>query len=438
MKAARPFAASSNRSRWLILALVFACRAGLGFQFQSLGSVADPLIAQMGFSYAEVGTLIGLFMLPGLFLALPVGYAGRYLPDHVLVVIGLLALTAGGVLASVADGFGLLALGRIASGIGFVFTTVYFAKMVVDWFTGRELATAMGVLVTSWPFGIAMGQIGHVWLAARVDWRAAFLAASAYCAVAAVAMLLLYRSPPGAAPPGPPGEAAVLSPRALFLPRTELVLTLLAASVWGLLNGGYIVYLSFAPQVLIHGGYGAAQAAAVISLASWVMIFSASLGGQIADRSGRPDRMLYACMAAAVLALLLLPQTSFAVVLSLLFGLFATAPAGVIMALTGEAMAAQRRAFGMGVFFTVNFVMMTFAPPLAGWLFDRSGDPYYPIVLAATLFGSCILAHRMFRVAQARIAKAALPVLAAPMGQPVQSVERVQRAPADDPIVRSD
>lgn len=410
MKAARPFAAPSNHSRWLMLALVFAGRTGLGFQFQTLGSVADPLIGQMGFSYTEVGTLIGLFMLPGLFLALPVGYAGRYLPDHVLVAIGLTALAAGGVLASVADGFGLLALGRIAGGIGFVFTTVYFAKMVADWFDGRELATAMGVLVMSWPFGIAMGQVGHVWLAARIDWRAAFLAASAYCAVAAVAVLLLYRSPPGAAPSSPPVVAASVSPRALFLPRSELVLTLLAATVWGLFNGGYIVYLSFAPQVLISGGYGAAQAAAVISLASWVMIFSGTIGGQIADRTGRPDRMLYVCMAAAVLVLLSLPQTSWAVVLSLLFGLLGMAPAGVIMALTGEAMTAQRRAFGMGLFFTVNFVMMMVAPPLAGWLFDRSGDPYHPIVLAAALFGSCIPVHRIFRLTQARIARAAQPV----------------------------
>ena len=32
--------AASNGSRWLILALLFACRTGLGFQFQTLGSVS--------------------------------------------------------------------------------------------------------------------------------------------------------------------------------------------------------------------------------------------------------------------------------------------------------------------------------------------------------------------------------------------------------------
>jgi len=63
----------------------------------------------------------------------------------------------------------------------FVVTTIFFTKMVVDWFAGRELATAMAVLVMSWPFGIALGQVGHGWLAEMQGWRAPFVAASLYC-----------------------------------------------------------------------------------------------------------------------------------------------------------------------------------------------------------------------------------------------------------------
>ena len=386
--------APSHRTRWLILAMLFTCRTGLGFQFQTLGSVSGSLVSELGFSYAEIGTLIGFFMLPGLVLALPVGYAGRYLPDRTLVAIGLMSLAVGGALASIAQGFGLLALGRVASGIGFVFSTIYLTKMVADWFAGRELATAMGVLVMSWPFGIAMGQIGHVWIAANFDWRAAFMVAAAYCAVGAVVVFLLYRPPVRAT------QAQAVVP--MGLPRSELVLTLLAATVWGLFNAGYVVYLSFAPLVLMAGGYGATQAAAVISIASWVMILSGAICGRIADRTGRHDQLFYGCTAVAVLVLLLLPQTSVAVALSLLFGLIGVAPAGIIMALTGEAMAPQRRAFGMGVFFSFYFVLMTLAPPIAGWLYDRGGDPYWPIVFAAVLFACGALAHLAFRVAQRR------------------------------------
>jgi predicted MFS family arabinose efflux permease len=385
----------ASHARWWILGLLFACRTGLGLQFQTLGSVSDSLVSALGFSYAQIGTLIGLFMLPGLVLALPAGTLGRYLPDRVLVGLAFLCLAAGGAIASVAQGFGLLALGRIAAGAGFVISTIYLTKMTADWFAGHQLATAMGVLVMSWPLGIAMGQLGHAWIDLHFDWRAAFLAAALYCAVSGLALFLLYRPPPTARslPAGPPG-----------LPRQELLLTLMAATTWGLYNAGYIVFLSFAPRVLVAGGYGPAQAAAVISLASWAMIFSGAIGGRIADRSGRGAQLLYVCTAVSVLALLLLRQTSLAIGLSLVIGLFGGAPAGVIMALTGEAMAPQRRAFGMGVFFSLYFVLMTLGPPLAGWLFDLSGDPFQPILFGIVLFVCAALAHRLFRVLKGRVA----------------------------------
>jgi len=378
MTGSAPDAARS--ARWAILALLFVCRASLGLQFQTLGSVADPLVSQFGFGYTEIGTLIGLFMLPGLVLSVPAGWAGAHRSDRQLVSIGLVLMALGGGIAALAQGFGWLALGRLVCGAGFVFATIYFTKMVVEWFSGLELATALGILVMSWPFGIAAGQVGHAWLAATFDWRAAFVVASACCAAGAVAVALAYRSPPVvAAAPGPAARG---------LPRDEWLLTLLAATVWGVFNAGYVVYLSFAPRVLVAGGYGATQAASVISLASWVMIFSVTAAGRIADRTGRHATVLCACLAVAIVSLLLLRHGQWAVALSLAFGLIGAAPAGIIMSLTARSMAPQRRAFGMGVFFSVYFVIMTAAPPVAGWLFDRTGEPFAAIVFAAGLFAA--------------------------------------------------
>ena len=388
------------RSRWSILALLFVCRIGLGFQFQTLGSVSDSLVAALGFSYAQIGTLIGLFMLPGLVLALPAGYLGRAVSDRVLVSLALLWLAAGGLIAALAQGFGWLALGRLACGVGFVFSTIYLTKMTADWFAGKELATAMGILVMSWPLGIALGQIGQVWIDLHADWRAVFAVAALYCALAAVAMFVGYRPPPTpAAPPSGP----------IGLPRGELLLTLLAASCWGLYNAGYIVFLSFAPRVLMAGGHGPVQAAAIISLASWAMIFSGAVGGRIADRSGRGALMFYLCCGVGVAALLLLRQTAWAVPLSLVYGLAGGAPAGVIMALTGEAMAPQRRAFGMGVFFSLYFVLLSLAPPLAGALYDARRDPFVPLQFAVLLFAGAALAFWLFRHLKAGALRTSAP-----------------------------
>ena len=62
------------------------------------GSVAPNLTAEFGFSYAEIGTLIGLFMMPGLFLA-PAGWLASMYSDRALITSGLIALAAGGALA---------------------------------------------------------------------------------------------------------------------------------------------------------------------------------------------------------------------------------------------------------------------------------------------------------------------------------------------------
>ncbi|MAZ01670.1 MAG: MFS transporter [Sneathiella sp.] len=377
--------------RWRILLLLFFARVGLGLQFQTLGSVSNNLIEVFGLDYTEIGTLIGLFMLPGLFLAIPAGLSGRYFSDRVLGGGGLILLALGGLLSGLAQDSMFVGLGRLVSGAGFLFSTLYFTKMTADWFAGKEIATAMSILVMSWPFGIAIGQIGHEWLAETVGWRWAFLTASSYCAIGGLTVLSLYR---------PPVEASVTrrDQPAIGLSRQELGLTLIAAAAWGLFNAAYVIYLSFSPLVLEERGVGTVVAATIISVGSWVMIISGAACGQLADRSGRPGIVLTICMIGAMAALLLLGSEGNALVSSLLFGLVGMAPAGIIMALAGEAMRPDRRAFGMGIFFTGYYAIMTVGPPIAGWIYDRSGNVFDPIILSIVLFGSVILANGMFRL----------------------------------------
>jgi MFS family permease len=185
------------------------------------------------------------------------------------------------------------------------------------------------------------------------------------------------------------------------LPR-EWGLIVLAGIAWGAFNAGYVVYLSFGPSMLEAQGMGLMAAASVISVGSWLMILSGAACGQIVDRFGRRETVLAVCMAGAILALMLLGRPGAGLAASLLFGLVGMAPAGVIMALAGQAVAPERRAFGMGVFFTVYFIVMTASPPVAGWIFDRTGAPDGAILFGAALFALVLPAAAMFRVLKAR------------------------------------
>lgn len=380
--------------RWAILALLFAARLGTGFQFQAMGSVADPLARELGLNFAEIGTLIGLFMMPGLVLSIPAGLAGRYASDRALAALGLATLALGAALAAAADGFAMLAVGRLLSGVGFMLTTIYLTKMVADWFAGRELATAMSILLMTWPLSIAMSQVGFAWIAATQGWRLPFVMAALYCFVMAAVVLMAYRSPRL-------GDGASLPP-SVRLSEREWTLTLIASLVWAFFNAAYIIYLSFAPRVLVAGGLGAFEAASIVSLASWVLLFSGTVCGVVADRTGRPDLILYICLCIAMASLALIPNVAWAIPASLAFGLFGMAPAGPIMALTGAAMAPEKRAFGMGVFYSVYFLLLAPAPAVAGWLYDWSGDVFIPILLAILFFASACAANIAFRVVQRR------------------------------------
>jgi MFS family permease len=321
-------------------------------------------------------------MAPGLVLALPAGFLGGYLSDRSLAVTGLLALAIGGFVSGLATDSWFVGLGRMVAGAGFLLINLYFTKMVTDWFVGQEIATAMSILVTSWPIGIAMGQIGHAWLAQSFGWTVPFYVASSYCLVAALGVFLVYHPPEGTKP------GATASPTGLS--GTEWRLILCAGSAWGVYNAGYVVYLSFGPGILEAQGYTVLSAAATISIASWLMIVSFALCGYIADRFRHPIMILAICMTAAVISLFLLGVPGAGIASSVLFGLVGFAPAGLIMALAGEAMRPEQRAFGMGVFFTVYYAIMLATPTAAGAILDATGQPQGPIWLAMILF-ACIV-----------------------------------------------
>ncbi|MEH6547623.1 MAG: MFS transporter [Sneathiella sp.] len=384
----------SNNARWITLALLFVARIGLGFQFQTLGSISTNLVADLNLDYTEIGTLIGLFMVPGMFLAIPAGLSGRFASDRFIIGMGLLTLAAGGACAAIASSFELLALGRFISGVGFVFSSIFFTKMVADWFAGKNLALAMSVLVSSWPIGIAIGQIGQGWIAENYDWQSAFWVVSLYCFISACIVLVFCKDAPGIA-------KATVGIR-FTLSRAEVALTALAALIWALFNAAYVLYLSFAPIVLEVNGYDTLTALGTISIASWMMIFTISMFGYLSDRTGKPDVIIYFCMGVAVISLALLIYTPFGLSSTLLFGFAGIAPAGVIMSLTGVAMKPENRAIGMGLFFTIYFVLQALAPPIGGWLFDLTESANWPIVFAMGLFACTALATYLFQVTARR------------------------------------
>jgi predicted MFS family arabinose efflux permease len=118
--------------RWLILAILTFARASIGFQFQSVAALSPLLLDQFAMSYAALGTLIGIYLFPGIAVALPGGMFGHRYGDKTVACVGLGAMTVGGLLMAQAEGTAWLMVGRVLSGTGAIFFNVLVTKMVTD------------------------------------------------------------------------------------------------------------------------------------------------------------------------------------------------------------------------------------------------------------------------------------------------------------------
>ena len=392
-------------NRWLILAVLFTARTSMGFQFQSVASISPFLIDELAIDYAMLGTLIGLYKAPGIFLALPGGMLGKRFGDKQVVLAGLAMMALGGVLVGMADDYATAVLGRTLSGCGGVLLNILLAKMTMDWFARREMVFAMAILVNSWPFGIALALVSQSATAVALGWPLVLYGTAALALLSFAFIAFGYRPPPDLTSSS--GTAtATASGRLYLLERTELAGVTLAAAAWTLYNVGLILIVSFGPTFLTARGLLLEEAAWMVSLGTWLGIGSIPLGGYLAQRSGRPNAIIAVSLLAAVAICAALPWAGSPLVLFIAFGLLAWAPAGPIMALVSETLSADRRAQGMGLFFTWYYLGMGALPPVAGLARDLSGSSDAPIYFASAMMLCALACAGLFRIHR-RVAAAA-------------------------------
>ena len=373
-------------NRWIVLVLVFLTRTSMGFQFQSVASVAPLMIADLRLSYAQLGTLIGLYMLPGAFFALPGGVIGQRFGERRVVVAGLALMVAGGALTAGAGGFGTAVAGRLLSGVGAVVMNILLAKMVSDWFAGKELSTAMAIMLTSWPVGLGLAAATLGGVAAGTSWRTAVMATAVVAALGLLMMLLCRDAPGGSS-----------GPQRAALRRRELWLSITGGFAWGCFNASLVAIIAFGPGLLIARGASLGDAGRVVSLAIWVTMLSVPLGGYLTDRLKRPTLLIVTGSLVAAGTVLLLPVLAHAVLAFCLVGLAIGAPPGGLMALLPRTLPPERLATGFGVFYTVFYVMMALTQPAAGLVRDVAGDPAAPIVFAALVMAATVIGLAIFR-----------------------------------------
>ena len=384
-------------NRWGVLTLLFFARASMAMQFQSIPSISPILVEELGFNFTQIGLLIGLWMFPGVFIALPGGLLGQRFGDKTVVIAGLFLQVVGALVFASADAFQAAFAGRLLGGVGAVAFNVQLTKIVNDWFAEKEISTSMGILMTAWPFGIAtalftLGNVAAIW-----DWRTAILLTAGYSVLSLLLVAVLYHEK---SPAGP--KALSMRSSLWVISRRELIMIISAGLVWALPNAGFIVLVGFMPAYLVSTGMVVAKAGMLASLASWITIGSIPLGGWLTDRSGRINAFIIGGVLMNALFIFLLPLGASVLACVLFIGLTMGGWPGAIMTLPGQVLSPEGRSTGFGVFYMVFYGIMAALAPVAGWLRDFTGDATASLLFGGALMVLTLAALTAFRILQQR------------------------------------
>src|SRR5262245_29361821 len=387
-------------NRWFILAVLFVARFCLGYQFQSAGSVAPFLIAEFALDYQQVGTLVGLFMLPGLVLALPSGLLAKRFGDKPIVLMGMAAMVLGGLLSGIAQSYAVISAGRLIIGIGAVFLVVLMTKMMTDWFAGKELFLGMAIFIIGWPVGIAAGQATQARLAEFYGWNFVFILTAIMIVVALASMAVFYRNAPVSA-----AESASATAR---LTRDELWLVCIAGAIWMFINGAYVVMLSFGPTLVLEHGASVTETAQAVSVMSWVFLFALPLGGWLSTRYKAANIVMVVGLVGSVVFGLAIPYAGFPSLTFALFGIAFAIATPAIASLPAEILRPDNRASGFGIYYIWYYAGSALLPPIGGFLKDSTGSASSTVLFSVSMmFASlCLLGLLRWEQARRRFAQA--------------------------------
>ncbi len=353
----------------------------MAFQFESVAAIAPLLGDKFDASLADIGVLIGLYFTPGVALSLPGGAIGQRFGDKRTVLAALLLMLAGSLVMAFTTSWGGQIAGRLAAGGGGVLLNVQLTKMTTDWFAGHEIATAMAILVNSWPAGIALALLSLPLIGTAYGIGAVSLAVGIAMAIAVI-LATTYQ---------PPGKTVVATaaPLSSWPDARTLFATGVAGSMWGLYNVGFATIFSFGPSMLVERGWSITAAGSTISIVLWLAMIGVPFGGFLADRIHRPQAILVGGCILSALLMATLPRSDAVIAIVIAIGLISGQPAGPMLSLPAQMLQPATRAIGMGVFYTFYYAGMMLGPVIAGGAAKWTGSAAAAIDIGAATIIAC-------------------------------------------------
>ncbi len=395
-----------SRVAWLMLALLSLANYGNFYVYDSIGPVADLLQRLRGFSDSQIGMLNAIYNLPNIVLLLAGGIlVDRFGTARMMVWTGAICL-AGTLLTAISPDFSGMAAGRLLFGIGAETFNITTMTGVVKYFSGRNLAFAVGASIAIGRAGSFSADMSPSWFADAYaqGWQPPLMIATLLAALSLAGALgywWLDRGKRDAAPAGAAGHAQGFALRDLlrFGPAYWYLLALCVlwyAAIFAFRSTFSIKYFQHA-----HG----LDLAAAGAINAWVFLaalFATPAFGWICDRIGRYAPMLAfgALLLPISIAFMALSHESLWIGTVLIGVSFSLVPA-VMWPLLAKLVPESRLGTALGLMWVVQNAGMAGANLLAGWLNDSyrasalNPAGYQPMMLFFFISGALGFAFAM-------------------------------------------
>jgi len=282
--------------RFVVLAMLLLVYTFNFVDRQILGILAGPIKAELGLSDTQLGLLGGIaFAALYSTLAIPLALLADR-TSRTWVITGSLAVWSGfTALCGMATSFWQLFAARLGVGVGEAGGVAPSYALIADYFPPRERARALAVYSLGIPLGAALGVMFGGYIAARVDWRTAFIAIGLAGVAIAPLFRLIVREPVRA-----PKSSQTTPIRAVFpllAGKRSFWLLALGAASSSMLGYGFAFWF---PQLLQRSfGLDLVQTSqfygGVLLLGGIAGVLG---GGMVGDRLGARDRGRFASIPA--------------------------------------------------------------------------------------------------------------------------------------------
>jgi len=365
-----------------VLFASFLTFVAFAFIFQLMPPLLKTVGNDFGLSEAQSGLLMSMAVIPGIFLALPVGLVVNRYGFRSLGFLSTILLALGSLTTALANTFATALFGRFILGIGGAFIIVGMPTVIPQWFSHEDLGKAMGVYGTNMPVATIAAFPTATVLAENFGWHYPFYVGTVLSLVVAIIFALVIREGPLKGERKSIGTGEVKR----AVKNAEVWK---ASLVWMFFNTTAIAFLSWAPTLFRDfkqlEQFYASLLASVLMYAAVVFV---PFFGWASDKSGRRKPFMVAGSIAMGLAL---NATAYAfdttLVLSVVvLGITAATVPPIVMTIPAESLPPNLAGTAFSIVTLCQNIGITLSAPLAGYLIQTTQS------LSQTFFGISLFA----------------------------------------------